>query len=136
MAILQDYEVQIALRPALEEGPGFQCEGDPLREYPDPKPTDRFKDVAVERYIEAIPDREFQIQIHLEPSFDLFEADVLRVTVTIDWDTVRFCRYYSKSQIVENTSEEMPFIIQSACTTDGTDHFRNSFSFGSLESGK
>ena len=135
MTILQDYEVVIAARPSQE---GFieKRAGRVFREWPDPKAITGGESELVENYIKSIPGMKYQIQVYLKPSFDLFEADEVWVQLIVDCGRVYACETFTKSQVMENKTKKEPFILQYMYTKEGTNYYRNFFSFGNLMSGE
>ena len=131
MVVLKDFEVKVALKTTDGLSPG-----DAIKEYPNPEPGTSSDEWLAERYIEAKPGQEFQVEVYLKPSFKLFAADRLKVSFCIDNGTVDFYKAYKEKQIAGNISEGKPFIIHSVLDTDGRQHSRVSFSFGSLTVGK
>lgn len=131
MVLLKDVEVKVA----LNSGDGVTA-GEAFREYPNPEPRTSSDEWLAERYIEAKPGQEFQVEVYLKPSFKLFAADTLRVSLRIDDGTVQFRRNYDETRIAANISEGKPFIFHDVLNTDGRQHSMVSFSFGSLSVGK
>ena len=131
MVLLKDFEVRVALKPTDGVAPG-----EAFKEYPNPKPSASSHEWLAERYIEAKPNQEFQVEVYLKPSFKLFAANTLKVSLRIDNDTVSFNKYYNEEWIAANISKGKPFILHNVLNTDGKQHSMVSFSFGSLSVGK
>ncbi|KAG7008076.1 hypothetical protein G7Y79_00007g022010 [Physcia stellaris] len=127
MVLLKDFEVRVALKPTDGVAPG-----EAFKEYPNPKPSASSHEWLAERYIEAKPNQEFQVEVYLKPSFKLFAANTLKVSLRIDNDTVSFNKYYNEEWIAANISKGKPFILHNVLNTDGKQHSMVSFSFGSL----
>ena len=131
MVLLKDIEVKVALRSTIRKSPG-----EALKEYPNPASPTSSDEWLAERYIEAKPGQEFQIEIYLKPSFKLFAADQLSANLIIDDYTVNFCMYYTKQYVATNISSGKPFVIYYVLSTDGKQYSKVSFSFGSLSLGE
>lgn len=131
MVLLKDFEVKVALKPSDGVAPG-----EAFKEYPNPEPRTSPDEWLAERYIEAKPGQEFQVEIYLKPSLKLFAADGLRISLRIDDHTVHFGRYYDKKWIATEMLEGEPIIFDDVLATDGRQHSRVTFSFGSLKAGE
>lgn len=139
MAIHEDVEVKITLKPAPDPTRRLDppTPGEALKEYDDPDPLVKTPGLLMEKYIEAIPGREFQVEIYLQPSFNMFDADDLAVHLTIDYDTVKTCILYDKPRVLYNMAHERPCILRDVYDYNNTtEHSRISFSFASLEGGE
>ena len=106
--------------------------GDALKEYLNHEPRTSSSEWRVERYIEAKPGQEIQVEIYLKSSFKFFAADALMAFLHMENGTIRFCRCYRKDFIATEVSESKPFIFHDVLNTKGRQHSRVSFSFGSL----
>ena len=91
----------------------------------------------MEKYIQVMPDQEFQIEISLLPSFYLFGADDVRISLSIDYDTVNKTIIYNRDILFDNMIHAKPLIMAEVYDYNNTtEHSLISFSFGSLEGGK
>ena len=138
MAIAQDIEVKVTLRPAEKTSSDrLYPEGEPLKEYPGPKPKFEYDGSLVEKYIEAVANQEFQIEIYFKPEFDMFDADDVQITLSIDYDTVSMGKMIPKYHIVHCSTTGVPLIFRDVYyLNDAGEHRKLSFSFGSLEGGE
>ncbi|KAL8787986.1 MAG: hypothetical protein Q9195_007530 [Heterodermia aff. obscurata] len=136
MAIHQDVEVKVALRPASERSsdPHVLPSGEALKEYLDPSPKLDFDGFLVEKYIEGVSDQEFQIEIYFQSTFSMFDADNIKVNLNIDYGTVSSAKIFSRPEIEYNMARGTPLIIRNVYDTNNkTEHRRLSFSFASLQ---
>lgn len=131
MVLFKDFEVRVALKSA--DG---RSAGEALSEYPNPKSDTTSDDLSVERYIEAKPGQEFQIEVHLKPAFNLFAADFLQVSLNIDGDTVMFKKPFSKDKVARHQEQKEPLVIYDVLSSEGGNYSRVSFCFGSLSAGE
>ena len=131
MVLLKDFEVKVTLRST--NGASL---GEALKEYRNPVLPTSSDEWLAERYIEAKPGQEFQIEIYLKSSFKLFAADGLKILLIIDDRTIAFWNYYNEKEIAANISKSKPFILDDVLNTDGKQYSRVTFSFGSLNAGE
>ena len=139
MAIHNDVEVKITLRPAQEPSsiPCVAFPGEALKEYTYPNGTPRIDNIVMMKFIEAVAGQEFQIEVRLLPSFDMLGADDLFVSVTIDDKTVTMCLLYTMAQIQKHQALGQHMIIRDVYDSlDPTQHSKRSFTFGTLEGGE
>lgn len=134
MAILQDVEVRIALNTS---GKAFSdAVGHALLEYQTPGTTHGQSLRIVEKYIEVVTRQNFQIEVYLQPSFDLYDADGVRIGVRIDGKTVNFHRWLRKESAEKLRNAGKPLIVSSVRRLEGVQHFAMGFAFGSLQLGQ
>ena len=138
MAIAQDIEVKVTLRPTEEAtSDRLSIRGEALKEYPGPKPKIEYDGDLVEKYVEAVANQEFQIEIYFKPEFDMFDADDVQIRMSIDHDSVRMGKMIPKDHVIHCSSTGSPLIISDMYhLNDAGEHRRLSFSFGSLEGGE
>ena len=138
MAVAQDIEVKVTLRPTEKASSDLPYPpGEALKEYPGPKPKFEYDGTLVEKYIEAVAGQEFQIEIYFKPEFDMFDANDLQITLSIDHDTVSISKMIPKYHIVHCSTTGVPLIVRDVYhLNDAGEHRRLSFSFGSLEGGE
>ena len=134
MAIRDDIEIKITLRPAQEPSsdPDLMLPGEALKEYPDPNDPRR-----TSTYIEAVPGREFQIEVILLPSFEMYGADDVLVSFSIDDTTVNMRTVYSMAQIQQDLALGRHRIIRDVYDPfNPMQYCKRSFTFGTLEGGE
>ena len=139
MAIHEDVEVKVTLRPPKEElpeeSPFPMPRGEAYTEYPERTPRPHFPGVM--KYIKAVSSQEFQIEVYLQSTFDMFDADDLKVFLSIDNGTVSFGIIITKPEVLYRLTTGSPIIIRDMIDiNEAGEYCRHSFSFASLEGGE
>lgn len=107
-----------------------------LDEYSDITVVPSGNKLLAERFIEATTGLKFQIEVNIEPSFELWDADGIYIRVIIDGGVVKKAIFYSKEQVEEQKRTSTPFIDGSAIYQEGSAWCKAMYSFGSLNIGK
>ena len=116
--------------------------GEALPEYHIPDAIDDPLQASIEKYIEAIPGRAFQIEVFLSSGFRLYTAHGIEVSLLIDDGTFRFSHRFPTQEVIKTQDDEEPLII--SCITRskalqdrvGTKYCETGFTFGHLRLGK
>lgn len=87
--------------------------GNQYREYERAGDTDADNEKIV-RYIEAVDDQQFMIQVNIKPYFLYFMADGVRITVEIDGGVVRDWEFISKPSVGKRKTDRV-FIKAHGC---------------------
>ena len=140
MAIFQDIEVKITLRPTenLDSHPPYTLPiGEPLKEYHDPKPRFEAHSYWIAKYVESVPDREWQLEVYFKPTFDMFDASDILVDLSIDHGTMDLSRIFNKREVLYRVATGTPLIIRDVYElSDAGEDCRLGLAFGSLQGGE
>lgn len=126
MAILEDVEVSIV---ATETGQA-------LEEFDNPKDDPTTNPRFTEKYIQATTGVRFQVQIYVRPSFNLYKAHGIDVTVDIDGGVVHHTTFYDKKWLEENRADKQPFIDDHVLHKMGSRWVESPYLFGSIDIGR
>lgn len=126
MVRIKDVEVHIV----------SSSDGRQIVEFDSPNAITSTGNNSSERFIEAITDQAYHVEVKLKPSFKLYTADGIKIKLYIDGGTVDGFRYYDRNSVEEKQRTGSPFIHSTASFREGALWHRTKFSFGSLKIGK
>jgi hypothetical protein len=126
MAILEDFEVSVV---ATETGQA-------LEEFDNPKDDPIVNQFLTEKYIQATTGVRFQVQVHVKPSFNLYHADGIGVSINIDGGVVNHMRFYHKERVENSRKKKQPLIDGHVAHKMGSRWVESPFVFGSIDIGK
>lgn len=105
-------------------------------EYDNPKATTSSDDHSSEKFIEAITDRTYHIEVNVLPSFKLYTADGIKIGLRIDGTAVDKYRYHKRDEVEKKQKTGAPFIDSWVNFREGSTWRRTKYSFGPLKIGK
>lgn len=112
-------------------------------EYENPKPITSTNNQwwQSEKFIEAITDAAYHIEVYIQPNFKLHGADGIKIGLKIDGgDVVGHSKYYDRESVVQKQRTGLPVIDDRVrihqASGQGPRWHKSKYSFGSLKIGK
>lgn len=126
MVLIEDIEVRIA----------SSASGEALIEYDDPKAAPSGNGFSATKFIEAVTGLEYQVEVYIKPSFELWDADGLDIGVNIDGGVVNQFKFHRISGVEACKKNGKPITVDSTVYQEGSKWYETPFSFGALNIGK
>lgn len=101
-------------------------------EFDNPKAIPSSNEHSSDKFIGAITDLTYHIEVNLKPSFQLYAADGIWIGIKIDGGVVSQGREYSRRDIKEKWRTGSPFLDTDVEFRQGSIWRKSTFSFGSL----
>lgn len=126
MVTIKDIEVHIV----------SSSDGRELVEFDDPNDITSQDSYVSKKFIEAITDLTYHIEVHLKPGFKLYGASGIKIGLTIDGGVVSQSVYYGRLSVEQNQRSGSAFVNSTVLFRERAIWRRSTYSFGSLKIGK